>query len=470
VGLSSCHPVFYDIVVIGAGVAGVSAVHHLVNSFSPQGSNVRNQYSSSPTSVHVTPTTAAAAASVDRLRPKILIIDAGPAPGEGPIGSRKSGTATLKSSYAGGTTPGSSDRVYSRIKMMTQIYTCDSGEFVKHHGVDGARRYMHATKVGLALQKKLAMDVCNGKEILSEMGSYYVCADSQRDELKAEYDFLCSLGEECCNDLVFIENIMDHNVPGASPDYPCAIYFPSDAVIDSSEYTKRLLHKSLMGGRQGVALYNTRVVNVDDDPDVCTITLHTGDMVFANHVVLATGAMDPLPQLNGLIVPCYSYLAHVPVSTEKTVQQSANFFTWTGSSDLGVDWCFDQGKVRVSGEDHFSAYKEPKLTERCGRMINWAQEKYGRPSVVVNEEITQQYGIYSETPDLVPLVGTRRDDSRICYLVGCNAAGQTILSYAASLVPNLLGYCGGVKQLDESQRDALCLLSIRRFAELPSSY
>jgi len=55
--------------------------------------------------------------------------------------------------------------------------------------------------------------------------------------------------------------------------------------------------------------------------------------------------------------------------------------------------------------------------------------------------------------------------STSCYLVGCNAAGQTILSYAASLVPNLLGYCGDAKQLDESQRDALRLLSIRRFAE-----
>lgn len=83
-------------------------------------------------------------------------------------------------------------------------------------------------------------------------------------------------------------------------------------------------------------------------PCVLFFTLHTGYMVFADHVVLATGAMDPLPQLNGLIiVPFYSYLAYVvPVSTEKTVQQSS-FFTCTGISDLGVDWCFDQGKVRV---------------------------------------------------------------------------------------------------------------------------
>lgn len=413
-------------------------------------------------------------------RPRILIIDAGPAPGEG-YGTRKSGTATIHSNH--GDDGGGGKRTYSRIKMMTQIYTCDSGEFVKHHGIDGARRFLQATKAGLALQKSLAIDYCGGNEILSGMGSYYVCTANQREELKAEYDFLRSLGE-CCEDLVFIENMMEHEdgVPGACADYPCAIYFPSDAVIDSSEYTKRLLHMSL--ARRGVqALFNTRVVNVDDDPDVCTVTLHTGEMIFADHVVVATGAMDPLPQLNGLIVPCYSYLAHVPVSVEKTVTQSANFFTWTGSADLGVDWCFDQGKVRVSGEDHFSAYKDPRLAERCGRMIDWAWEKYGRPAPsdeeslaqeqeqqpTNNEGIVQQYGIYSETPDFVPLVGTRGDDSRICYLVGCNAAGQTILSYAASLVPNLLGYRGGGR-LDDSQRDALRLLSIRRFQELPSSF
>ena len=390
-------------------------------------------------------------------RPKILVVDAGPAPGEG-YGSRKSGTATLKPR------DGHHDGSFSRIKMMTQIFTCSSEEFVKHHGEAGARRYLQATKAGLELQKGLAKEL--GGEILSEMGSYYVCSAAQRDELKAEYDFLRSLGD-CCDDLEFVEN-MDH-VDGASKDFPCAIYFPRDAVIDSSEYAKRLLKRSLASG-QGVALYNTRVTSVDDGPDICTLTLHTGEIVYANHVVVATGAMDPLPQLHGLIVPCYSYLVHVTVSPDKAVQQSANFFTW---GDLAHDWCFDQGKVRVSGEDHFSAYKNPHLVERCGRMIDWAWEKYGRPSStpaseMTHEGIPQQYGIYSETPDHAPLVGTRRDESRVCFLVGCNASGQTILSYAASLVPNLLGYRGG--ELDESQRDALRLFSIRRFPELPSSF
>ena len=32
--------------------------------------------------------------------------------------------------------------------------------------------------------------------------------------------------------------------------------------------------------------------------------------------------------------------------------------------------------------------------------------------------VEQQYGIYSETPDKIPLVGTTRPDSHICYLLG----------------------------------------------------
>jgi hypothetical protein len=50
-----------------------------------------------------------------------------------------------------------------------------------------------------------------------------------------------------------------------------------------------------------------------------------------------------------------------------------------------------------------------------------------------------RYGVYSETPDHMPLVGVPHPDSRVCYLLGCNAWGQASLSFASSLVPSLLG-------------------------------
>ena len=41
--------------------------------------------------------------------------------------------------------------------------------------------------------------------------------------------------------------------------------------------------------------------------------------------------------------------------------------------------------------------------------------------------------------DYAPIVGTARRGSGVCYVVGCNAWGQAAMSYAASLVPGILG-------------------------------
>ena len=125
-------------------------------------------------------------------------------------------------------------------------------------------------------------------------------------------------------------------------------------------------------------------------------------------------------------------------------------------------------------------FTPPYMEERCANLIQWTRAQYTVDNNVGyshydnndddnnNTEIPQQYGVYSETPDLVPLVGHwNKDDmavndttSRICHLVGCNAWGQTILSYCSSLIPGLLGY----RDLTESEKDCLRLLTIRRFA------
>ena len=458
----------YDVIVVGAGVAGASAVHHLLQD------DLCFPMSASPSSSKTT-----ARPTKDFIR--ILVVDAGPAPGEGCDG-RKSGSATMKHGPI------------SKIKMMTQVFACDSSEFVKHHGMDGARQYMQATKAGIQFQKDIAklLEQGTGSDngILSELGSYYVCPPHQKEELKAEYEFFRSLGS-CCEDVEFVdgETRTMQDVPGASPDFPYAIHFPKDAVIDSSEYAKRLLAAAVV--QKGVTmrcdaqvariLVSSKIAEEESEKDPvprahASIVLEgSGETLSARYgVVVATGAMDPLlPELHGLIQPCYSYLAHVPVEypdAASVVEESPNFFTWGYSHD----WCFTQGKVRVSGEDHFSAYKDPHVKERCGRMIVWTRKRY-HCSPIDHSGIPQQHGIYSETPDHVPLVGTLWEGSPVCYLLGCNAWGQAILSYCATLVPGLLGF-GKVLatqgqnefcSLDESQREILKLLSIRRYSEHP---
>lgn len=443
----------YDVIVIGAGVAGASIVHHLLQEGLYCPTNTQGDNDGAP------------------IR-SILVVDAGPAPGEG-CDDRKSGSATMN------------HQPISIIKMMTQVFACNSSEFIKHHGMEGARRYLQATKEGLALQKSIAKSLTSSNDqpnILNELGSYYVCPADQREELKAEYEFFQSLGK-CCEGLEFLEDIT--SVPGASPDFPCAIYFPQDAVIDSAEYSKRILVAAVATGKVTLRC-NSRVTRIvthptdttnGEQPSRASVIVEgpSGKETFsARHgVVVATGGVDTFPEwLHGIVQPCYSYLAHVPIDNNP-VQESANFFTWGFSHD----WCFTQGHVRVSGEDHFSAFKAPCVEERCGRMIDWTRERYqctplelGSP---VRTSIPQQHGIYSETSDHAPVVGTLHDGSPICFVMGCNAWGQAVLSYCASLVPGVLGFCKqengttGKNCLSESQRDALRLFTIRRFSELP---
>ncbi len=212
-------------------------------------------------------------------------------------------------------------------------------------------------------------------------------------------------------------------------------------------------------------------------------------------VVVATGGLFLDPALTGVLTPAWSYLFGAPVPDDAFTPEvssfaptavlpsassaaacttapsasspfsvklysSPNFFTF----GFAYDWCITGGKWRCSGEDHFSALKAPRHRERCALLAAWSVSQLPALSKpVVEGRFEIQYGVTSETPDYVPIIGTPRPDSRVCYLLGCNALGQSILTYAATLVPGILGF----RSLDKFQKQALDLMSIRRFALLP---
>jgi glycine/D-amino acid oxidase-like deaminating enzyme len=225
------------------------------------------------------------------------------------------------------------------------------------------------------------------------------------------------------------------------------------------------------------------VASVDylSDPEHAYTTLHCGIRVRSKYVVLATGGLSVDPSLAGVLTPCWSYLVGIAdprlspssplpeavpaagaAAAALDFPHSPNLFTW----GFTHDWCMTGGHLRISGEDHFSALKPPRMQQRCAALAQWTVEKYpylagGADGAL--PEYAQRYGVYSETPDSVPLVGLPYRGARVCYLLGCNAWGQASLSYAASLVPGMLGY----HTLSASQKDKLKLLTIRRFAMLP---
>lgn len=355
----------------------------------------------------------------------------------------------------------------STIKMMVNIYPSSSADFITHHGVEGAKRYLKLARQGLAIQKELAqIALPDPAEQLTCKGSVYLARECEVEELRQEYDTLLSLG---CEGLeLWGLDVLAEKLPSVPEGFVLGIYFPQDCVINSSEYTKGLVRMAV--ATECVSYYGnvSRVVNVESFEDHAIATLANGSSIRAKYLVVCTGGFfTGGKDLGGILRPCLSYLVSIPEPQTDTNAEPKDMLEYTHSLNMFSwgfthDWCLTKGHYRCSGEDHFSAMKAPRYEERCESLARWTCERH--PYLVSKqpfEEIhyDKLFGVYSETPDSAPLVGRPSDSNRICYVLGCNAWGQASMSYAGMLVPGLLGYT----DLSEEQKDALRLVTIRRF-------
>ena len=481
-----------EVIIVGAGVAGASAALYLARS------GVSNVHVLECGQVGRGVQTGRALVPHAVIRDGDVDIEPNESTTAFPF-ARKSGTAAFD--------PSDDDFSVSAMKMMLVVFPSSSKEFISHHGTDGAKRYLKLAQRGIDLEKKLASELLKGVPGgMKELGSLYVCTRADVDELREEYETLSRLivGTDIAIEWWDDEERVQR-VSGCS-SFVRAIWFPGDAVIDSSSYSRALLQAATQTGCVTLVENCPSVVGVETKDTVhgpCAIVqLSDGSSLKAKHVVLATGGLFMERNLAGILTPCWSFLVSLKDPEEgslglrgkgrdallKATSQAAeasstdsadsadgssspasppndhlrlqwpdspNFFTWGFSHD----WCLTRGYLRCSGEDHFSALKPPRAMERCQALAQWALEKY--PYLQANLDF--RYGVYSETPDRCAIVGTPHPDSRICYLLGCNASGQAPLSFAASLVPGLLGY----RRLTEDQTDLFKVLNIRRFALLP---
>jgi glycine/D-amino acid oxidase-like deaminating enzyme len=384
------------------------------------------------------------------------------------------------------------------VKMILQLFTGNADSFVSHHGEQGARTYLRLTAEGAAVQRTLAESVLpDAKGDYRQLGMLYIAHRNDEDAMREEFIRLGHLG---CQGIQWWDKEKLIKTPGCPEQFYCAIFFPDDAVINSALYAAALLKACTKTGK--VLLYENspRVVSVDTIPAGAEVavgsaraltTLANGHRITSKHVIVATGGLSTNDlNLSGILRPCWSYLVAMPhpeaspndhagpCFSDGTPKFSPNFVTW----GFTHDWCWTNGAVRISGEDHYSALKPPRSAERCASLANWtcrayphvfrrdqqqAQDERGEcrtEEPVALDAYARQYGVYSETPDAVPLVGQVSPHSRVCYLLGCNALGQAVLSYAAMLVPGLLGY----RDLTDPEREAMALMSVQRFSLLPA--
>ena len=329
--------------------------------------------------------------------------------------------------------------------------------FADHHGWDGVKTYLELAARGRDIQLDLAKKVLpKSAEQFKQLGSLMVCEADRVDRLRAEHESLQRLGCPC----EWWERDRVIAAHGEAAKFVAGICFPDDLRIDSSTYARRLLEAAAQSGALAVRENCARMVSAETvKDDLVEVRLADGEILHGKHVVVASGGMHIDASLAGLLTPRYSYLAALPhrrsgESGGMDSPDSPNFFTFGFSHD----WCVEENFVRISGEDHFSALKSPRVEERCGRLAQWVWSKY--PYMEPVADYPTRYGTYSETADFMPLVGTTTPQSSVCYMVGCNAWGQASLSAAAAIAPALLGYRGFTAEEERAAR----LFSIRRFS------
>mmetsp|Transcript_15309 Transcript_15309/g.36136 ORF Transcript_15309/g.36136 Transcript_15309/m.36136 type:complete len:429 (+) Transcript_15309:3-1289(+) len=326
-------------------------------------------------------------------------------------------------------------------------------EFAEEHGWEGVKMYLRAAARGRDLEVSLARQVLpDPKRQVKVLGSVMVAPEEDLAALRNEFQLLQEVGCECS--WLTVEQV--NEMHGKAAGFAGGIMFPHDAIIDSTTFARSLLRKAVATGavklREG-----TTVEEVAALPDgSAQLRLADGSVIKAKRVVICTGgALLPVSDIGsafgtrGLLRPCWSYLSALPSAPA----DSPNFFTFGFSHD----WSFSDGFCRISGQDHYSALKRPRWQERCEKLAEWGWEKY--PFLPRVDDYPQRYGVYTETPDTLPLVGSLSDDSPIFYIVGCNAWGQASLSAAAALMPGLLGS----RKFSAEELETLNLFSIRRF-------
>ena len=370
----------------------------------------------------------------------------------------------------------------NRIKMIVTIFPSTAEDFAKHHGKKGLELSHKITSTGRDLQIKLASSLMNdgkvynlsqNKEIpdtngVIQLGSLMVCYKDEIEEFENEFKLLKEAGFE----VEWYDKKRVDELHGENAGFYAGIFFPKDGVINSMGYTKKLVEFCKKNfPNQFEVQENTHVTHYEQLNDKkVLISLDNGTQITSDKLVVSTGGLFTKDHnLFGILIPCYSYLT--TIKNEKsdnkndvisTFKNTPNYFTFGFSHD----WSISQGKLRISGEDHFSALKPPRKNFRCKNMQDWTCEKYPHFNKIEQKDIQYIDGVYSETPDILPLVGKLSEDSSIVYFLGCNAWGQAILSGIAPMIPALLG----ARKCEKSEEELLEFIDIKRFKKTERTY
>lgn len=499
VKLSLVSKTVFDVVILGAGITGAAAAFHL------------QQNKKKPTSILLLDHGEIGAGSHDRFVSKATV------PTSQNYKSPNDNLGDEKVYHLGNSggvlfSPPHFKNGPGCVKMSVRLYPSTTANFIQHHGEIGARRYLKLSALGIEIQKKLNKVLVPSneqKKVIEEAGSILLAEQADADNMKEEWELLQKCGVE---DAVWWDEKKVESIHGKDSGFVCGIYFPKDTRVDALLFTRALVKAAAVASECAVTVIEhcPSLVDVNDVGNFAQCVFQNGVVINSNHAVVATNGLFLNKTLAGILRPCWSYFVALPhgrdplntplegpmdeskfpsssagvVTSPFTKSnkllggaQSFNFFTY----GFTHDWCVTQGAYRISGADHYSSLKAPRSPVRCGNLAKWTLTKYPHmknalgvsdPSDVLPTGDQSKYskalqgrcvyGVYSETPDSLPLIGKTNASSRICYAVGCNAWGQASMSYAAYVIPGLLGFT----ELSAEDAELADLFAISRFKSL----
>lgn len=450
----------YSVIIIGGGLAGCSTAYQLFN--------------------------------LKDFKKKVLLIEAGLI-GEGD-NFKMLNTDKNESDYFYPWLSGTNVfDIPNRIKMIQTMCPLNVQDFVKHHGINGLKTFNKLSELGRDEQFKLAkkilrsdnsgnIDNTDVNKISNEtgflqLGCLMMCKKEELNDMYIDYKLLKSVG--CEVDWYSKDKLQQ--IHGKDIDYHSGMFFPKDGVINSTLYCKKLIEISKIKGLEvkekcTVLDYNQIQKN---DKQLVEVRLENGEYLYCESLIVCTGGFFIDKYIAGLIKPSFSYITAIRSPIDNYKIEKENYLNRNESSiniknqvnaikdskntmnfqthNFIYDWNMSQGWLRISGNDHYSANLKGRMIERCKELEEWAKHRY--PFLRNSKEVKYINGVYSETPDHLPILGSVNKNSKIFYNLGCNAAGQATLSATSILILCLLGEKG----MNKEEEEMINLIDIKRF-------
>lgn len=322
----------------------------------------------------------------------------------------------------------------SHSKMIVTPFESSADEFKeKGHGKKGAKTFLELTHAGRDLQISIANSL--GEDIVRQLGTLVVGYGRQLAYLIDEHKSYKRLGfgkdykEVGLNEIVKMYDCKKTAFHGG-------LFLPGDAIIDQDRYVRELVNNSKADVADNTKV--TDVENIRSNGKISGVKIKTDKRgeITADNAIMATNGFYNNKQLSGLLdmnwssIICYE---NEGPNTPNTWNFTEDYHYWTrqnkmlmiGGDDRPID---NKGKTRYS-IDQDGAFND---------LEKWANEKF--PWTNGKKPAATHFGIFAYTPDEVPIVGRFYEKDRVFYILGCNGMGQSTLSYAASLMPGLLGY------------------------------